>query len=469
VGEFADKNVRISLVVDISGSMLDAFLGETLDEPDINNDGRNNTILDATIATLVKLVEDLSTADFGIGDLTLSLVTMGSTGDLVLGADGDADFDISESADLIAKLKGLQGDQAAQTNFEGALLEVESWNGTFETADPVNGVEDEYVTFFVSDGSPTAVDPVDPREFFDVAWDIQDGFEADIISVGVGLSASLAALDIMDNTGGAVIVNTVAELEQELLGAALVGVELTDFRLFIDGVQQGDIDAGDLEERTTGFALNSQTLTGLASRLGENSVVRAEAEFEDGSVVVTENATIDGADSLYLFEDNSLDDVFVGTDGADRLEGGEGDDVLIGLAGQDILIGDAGSDILNGGADNDVLDGGQRADDLDGGEGNDSLTGGAGNDKLRGGAGDDVLEGGAGSDRFIYDEVAWGGDEISDFDNGVDLIDLSASGLTFADLTIIQFGSDTLIGATLGQIRIVGVSATVIDEDDFIF
>ncbi|MGZ0190272.1 MAG: S8 family serine peptidase, partial [Alphaproteobacteria bacterium] len=71
----------------------------------------------------------------------------------------------------------------------------------------------------------------------------------------------------------------------------------------------------------------------------------------------------------------NIDDVLVGTFGANTLNGFNGDDILSGQGGADILIGGAGADLL------------------DGGTGADSMTGGAGDDEFKvDNAGDVVIE-----------------------------------------------------------------------------
>lgn len=67
--------------------------------------------------------------------------------------------------------------------------------------------------------------------------------------------------------------------------------------------------------------------------------------------------------------------------------------------------------------------GGGGNDDLEGGSGNDTLLGGTGRDILEGGSGNDILTGGAGVDFFEF-ERGDGRDRITDFQNGLDRIDL---------------------------------------------
>jgi Ca2+-binding RTX toxin-like protein len=80
------------------------------------------------------------------------------------------------------------------------------------------------------------------------------------------------------------------------------------------------------------------------------------------------------------------------------------------------------------------------SDSITGSSAADSLDGGGGNDIIRGGAGADVMTGGSGTDRFVYSAFAQGGnavagnsdtaitagDVITDFDTGVDKIDIAA-------------------------------------------
>ena len=77
------------------------------------------------------------------------------------------------------------------------------------------------------------------------------------------------------------------------------------------------------------------------------------------------------------------------------------------------------------------------ADTINGDAGNDLILGGTDQDFINGGAGNDIMSGGMGTDRFIF-EAAHGTDRINDFEDGTDLIDLSALGIAFADLTLVQ-------------------------------
>ncbi|MBA4802329.1 MAG: hypothetical protein H2040_10745 [Euryhalocaulis sp.] len=229
------------------------------------------------------------------------------------------------------------------------------------------------------------------------------------------------------------------------------------------------------------------------------------------------------------------DDYLVGYDGDDTLYGGDGEDRLIGDEGNDFLQGGAGSDIINGrdgvdtadysnssagvdvrlwrggeqvGGDaegdlvrnvenitgsefNDTIHGdngldsvleGLGGDDvLVGFDGNDTLSGGDGDDKLIAREGDDVLDGGAGNDvlrglegadTFVIG-ISGGRDTIADFEDGVDVIDLTAFAVSdVSELTISQNNNVTIItgfGDDGEMLRLVNVDQGDIDNSDFLF
>lgn len=122
-------------------------------------------------------------------------------------------------------------------------------------------------------------------------------------------------------------------------------------------------------------------------------------------------------------------------------------------------------------ANDDVINGGYGNDELFGGAGNDILDGGKDNDRLDGGIGDDTLTGGDNNDTFIFEEN-FGNDVITDFGNGNDAIDLSALGLSVADLdsdssgtvgygdasVISNAGADLVISLVGGTITMIGVT-----------
>lgn len=159
-----------------------------------------------------------------------------------------------------------------------------------------------------------------------------------------------------------------------------------------------------------------------------------------------------------------------------------GGDLVQGAALADLVCGDRGNDTLLGGDGNDRLIGFWGDDVLVGGVGSDRVVGGAGNDTLVGGAGKDVLIGGSGSDQFVFgpeDSRPGGGrrDVISDFERGLDKIDLSGLGITsFSQLSFKTTGSGLIVYGDLHNdgfdwqdfgVQVTGLRA--LSADDFIF
>ena len=106
----------------------------------------------------------------------------------------------------------------------------------------------------------------------------------------------------------------------------------------------------------------------------------------------------------------------------------------------------------------------------------DTLIGGAGNDRLDGGFGNDFLTGNDGNDLFVFgrqfDSSNFGDDTVTDFDDGVDMIDLSENTAinTYDQLTINQDGTDAVINDMNGNsITLIGVDKSLLSSDDFLF
>lgn len=109
------------------------------------------------------------------------------------------------------------------------------------------------------------------------------------------------------------------------------------------------------------------------------------------------------------------------------------------------------------------LTGGALADILTGAQGADSLSGGGGEDVILDGGGQDVLTGGAGADVFIL-SMDGSEDRITDFEQGVDRIDLSGWSMLrdISQLRITQSGTGLQI-AYLDEVLIVDSAGGTID------
>jgi serralysin len=225
---------------------------------------------------------------------------------------------------------------------------------------------------------------------------------------------------------------------------------------------------------------------------------------------------------------NALANLLDGGSGNDRLEGLGGADHLKGAAGNDTLAGGTGADRLEGGSGNDTyiadrtdtivelagggadtvyaarsfalaealenlvllgrgtgqgnelgnrLTGSGAADKLygfggndilDGGTGSDRLVGGEGNDRLIGGDGADKLWGGPGRDVFVLSDGARGADRVMDFQQGQDVIDARAAGLSAGDASVQELRSGALLRGPDGEILLRLAQAPLPDDIFFL-
>ena len=182
--------------------------------------------------------------------------------------------------------------------------------------------------------------------------------------------------------------------------------------------------------------------------------------------------TLSGNSAANLIRGLGGNDSLFGRGGNDTIEGGDGDDFIAGGGGTDTIDGGAGNDtnsfagigagvtasIADGtasyGSVNETftnienLDGSDNDDVLTGDAGANILTGNGGDDVLSGGEGADTLTGGSGADTFIL-QSASSDDTITDFEDGVDVLDADALGDDFNAAAAIasaeQVGADTVI------------------------
>lgn len=161
-------------------------------------------------------------------------------------------------------------------------------------------------------------------------------------------------------------------------------------------------------------------------------------EFSSANAGITDHFAIAYGTTIENAYGGTGDDLIIGNDVANRLQGGAGDDTLLGAGGDDILVGEAGADNLDGEAGNDRLYGGDGDDTLAGGTGNDLLLGNDDSDTLYGDNGDDHLYGGKG------DDTIYGGDDNDRLfgETGVDILYGEAGN----DRLYAAHGNDTLYG-----------------------
>lgn len=161
-----------------------------------------------------------------------------------------------------------------------------------------------------------------------------------------------------------------------------------------------------------------------------------------------------------------------GTDDDDDIDGSEGEDGCFGGLGDDTIDGFGGDDLCDGGGDDDLCRGGAGNDDIRGGTGHDDLYGEADDDDLRGGLGNDTMTGGTGADRFIV-TAGDGTDQITDFEDGIDRLDLSSMDKATAAAAVLNAvavpGGGTRVNFADGSsILLAGLDAAHFDLSDVI-
>jgi Ca2+-binding RTX toxin-like protein len=298
---------------------------------------------------------------------------------------------------------------------------------------------------------------------------IQAGDGDDSIFIRVGEAAPGESIDggagfdqlVISDPNADLSTLTITGIEEIVLGSGVsaVSLKLTGFNDVFIGA--GTVFGGGGDDRLIGLSGDDHFTGGAGNDL-------LEAGAGNDTLLGDGVAGVAGNDLLF---GNAGDDVLVGGSGDDSLWGGAGVDTLDGGDGFDYAgygdatagvgidltadsstwTGDAHGDTLISieaydltvfndvfhGADSDEKVVARAGDDqLFGGGGNDTLVGDEGNDILSGGVGADVLSGGQGADIFKYTAVEESSgavvngvlqiDDITDFTQGEDKIDLSA-------------------------------------------
>lgn len=210
---------------------------------------------------------------------------------------------------------------------------------------------------------------------------------------------------------------------------------------------------------------NDQIYTGDGNDCADGGTNADYIDAGDGNDIVVGGT---GVDTLY--GGNGNDTIDGGTDN-DYIEAGDGDDEVDGGTNADTIEGNAGNDVLDGNAGNDLLYGNDGNDAIHGGNGADTIVAGTGNDTIHGGAGNDRLTGDSGSDRFVYLNETNGTDTLLDFEDGIDIIDITAFGITQAQLDSNTDGfvtaADAMAVLSGGDLKVNVAVGTAIIVDNF--
>ena len=200
---------NILFVIDVSGSTSPAEFGGSA-VGDQNGDGVANTVLDAEIAALKALSQQIADSGLTADKVDIGLVAFSgnSSGSNQNGASQFLGTFNAGDASLENALEGLT--DGGWTNFEAPLQSGIAW---FE--DQAATTDDKNIVYFLSDGYQNV-----GGTFDDEAAELASRFGAEMNAVGVGTGSSLEQLNVIDNTGGAEIVTTTDDLTAALIADA---------------------------------------------------------------------------------------------------------------------------------------------------------------------------------------------------------------------------------------------------------
>ena len=317
------------------------------------------------------------------------------------------------------------------------------------------------------------------------------GADNDVLEGGTG-----ADVFVFDADHGLDLI-TDFEVGVDVIDLTSMGIAYADLR-----IQDGPLGAQVYTDLTPG-STDLITLTGVqASQLLLDSFITVFGNNQPPITGTSGNDNLNGSQIDDELRGLGGNDRINGQLGADTALGGPGDDeftidnpgdIVIELAGEgtdlirtevDLVLPDnvenanasAGTGqsgisdpiSLTGNALDNRLNGNDANNALSGEGGNDDLQGREGTDTLDGGTGDDVLRGGADADTFVF-EAGDGLDQITDFEVGVDTIDLSATGLSYGDLTIEAAGASSTVTYGTDVITVFNVLDTELDANQFAF
>lgn len=275
LGPVVQPQLNILYLVDVSGSTSGAFAGTPVG--DLNGDGSTNTVLDAEIAGLIALTERIRGLGFSPEDVTVTVIPFNGSADPTdpqgSGANA-ATFGLGEAGEqtIANYLKGL--DASGQTNFADALRVA---NEKLQGLD--QGGEKNFL-YFLSDGNGQG-------SIGGELASLNDVYGAKITAVGVGADASLAQLNVIDNTGGASRLTSPDQIDTTILGRPLASGQVVDVAVFVNGTEVPEIGPEDLVSTPTGLALDA-SVSGLDRIVGEDNVVTATVTFASHEVLTTQ-------------------------------------------------------------------------------------------------------------------------------------------------------------------------------------
>lgn len=378
---------------------------------------------------------------------------------------------------------------------------VVTWNSTWQDGDDLGIYQQAYnADGSTTDGSFIASTALGAQQLYSGSGIVtQTGSVASTSGTAIGAIGSVEITvsgDVIASNGDAI----------EMSGAALaltVGssgniLSSSDSGLSANAyIEASIINAGVISGGENGIFLGSSTGGSTVLNSGtisgaSHAIIGTQDDGSGSSDVIFNSGTLMGdvdlrsGDDLFDGRAGQASGAVFGGGGEDRLIGGDNDDTLHGENDNDVLRGRKGDDLLSGGEgrdkirgqnDDDTIEGNQGHDLLFGGRGDDEINGGTGSDTIKGGTGNDLLTGGTGADVFVF-RLSSGFDEITDFNNNTDKLDITAFNMSsrsevYATGAIIADGDGSIIDLRLlggdGVIYVEDMSVAQWSNSDFLF
>jgi len=265
-------------------------------------------------------------------------------------------------------------DTAADTSaLDRALLESVSftgggtnWNAAFNAAetyfvaDTTNAIQ---VMYFVTDGNPNST--AANGTWDETSADLRgDGVDINVFAIGGYVDD--ANINLIEGNPATDPVNTLAsaaDLTDSFAASPLFNPVLDDFILDIvsDGVLFADITLGSTLVAVSGlnYDLALADINGLADILGDSNQFIATAVYDVGAVDLVEIVEVGDLSKFSTAQDRQGtdgNDLILGSDFADTIDGGLGNDLILAYAGDDeIMVGGDTAAAIDGGDGRDVL------------------------------------------------------------------------------------------------------------------
>jgi hypothetical protein len=290
---------NFGIVIDVSGSTGATFAGTPVG--DVNFDGYANTILDAEIASIIKVLESIAKAPtLDNSNVDIGLVTFSSSA-TYHGRFAPLDPGNPNVINPLLRSKLLSFRSGGTTNFDDALDK----SMDYFLAAPVDR---DNVLFFLSDGIPNVSGDGD-GEVMVSAMDNQiyalqyaselkrlDSLKVSRIGVGVGSGSQVtrgSGLDMIDNTPDPLTGQKAQQvlssdaLTQLLLHNPVVGTVVA-LKIEVNGVLQPNISHNQVQSGPAGYTFGQYIVSGLNPANGFANIIKATVTMDyDKSISTT--------------------------------------------------------------------------------------------------------------------------------------------------------------------------------------